>query len=110
MLPFLHRLRPTAMPIAAATLASSPSLSFRNPRLSFYHNPVVVNRSLIASSPRSSSFPNANVRRFAAAAAAEKVRVLNPIVEMDGELIFFGRIGISSSIYFDFGIEIFELL
>ncbi|KAH6830476.1 Isocitrate/isopropylmalate dehydrogenase family protein [Perilla frutescens var. hirtella] len=71
------------MSIAAATL---PSLSIRNPGLSFHHNPVVVNRSFLPGSPLSSSFPNVSVRCFAAAAAAaEKVRVQNPIVEMDGD-------------------------
>lgn len=86
MFPYLSRLRPTAMSIAAASLAPSSSLSVRSQRLSIYHNPAVVNRSFLAIGTLSSGFPNASVRCFAA--AADKVRVQNPIVEMDGEFLF----------------------
>ncbi|KAL8471299.1 hypothetical protein ACS0TY_028813 [Phlomoides rotata] len=75
---FLNRLRPTVMTIAAATLTSSPFLSLRSPRLLMPHNSAVVRLS--------SRLPNASVRCFAASAAAvDKIRVQNPIVEMDGD-------------------------
>ncbi|KAL1537111.1 isocitrate dehydrogenase (NADP(+)) [Salvia divinorum] len=83
MLRLLHLLRPTAMSIAAASIAPLPSLSIRNSRLPIRHNPVLINRYFLAASPLSSSFPNASVRCFSA--AADKVRVQNPVVEMDGD-------------------------
>ncbi|KAI3452453.1 hypothetical protein Pfo_009117 [Paulownia fortunei] len=75
------------MIIATATLTPSPFLALRNPRLSIPHNPILSNQTLFTSSPSlSSRFPNASIRCFAAAAAAvDKVRVQNPIVEMDDD-------------------------
>ncbi|KAG6392488.1 hypothetical protein SASPL_146710 [Salvia splendens] len=83
MLRLLHLLRPNAMSIAAASIAPLPSLSIRSSRLPIRHNPALTNRYFLAASPLSSSFPNASVRCFSA--AADKVRVHNPVVEMDGD-------------------------
>ncbi|CAA0833772.1 Isocitrate dehydrogenase [Striga hermonthica] len=82
-----HRLVPTAMISAACNLSSLALVPVRNPRLSISHNPLLPNATnftnKLSLSPR---FPNASVRCFAAAAAAAgKVRVQNPIVEMDGD-------------------------
>ncbi|KAK6153083.1 hypothetical protein DH2020_012722 [Rehmannia glutinosa] len=71
---------------ATATLSSQSLLAFRNPRLSIPHNPKLSNsihcKNRFSLSTR---FPNASIRCFAAIAAAEKLRVQNPIVEMDGD-------------------------
>ncbi|GER41317.1 isocitrate dehydrogenase [Striga asiatica] len=82
----LHRLVPTAMISAASTLSSPALVAVRNPRFSISRNPILPNAinftNQLSLSPR---FPNASVRCFAAAAAAGKVHVQNPIVEMDGD-------------------------
>ncbi|KAL6587461.1 hypothetical protein OROMI_000439 [Orobanche minor] len=84
-----HRLLSTAMISATATLSSPSLLGRRNPILSIPRSPKLSNAinfsKQLSLSTRS---PNAPIRRFSAAAAAastEKVRVQNPIVEMDGD-------------------------
>ncbi|KAK6128322.1 hypothetical protein DH2020_037936 [Rehmannia glutinosa] len=86
MLALRHRLLSTAMISTTATLSSQSLLAIRNPRLSIPHNPKLSNsihcKNRFSLSTR---FPNASIRCFAAIAAAEKLRVQNPIVEMDGD-------------------------
>ncbi|KAL6497548.1 hypothetical protein OROHE_027177 [Orobanche hederae] len=83
-----RRLLSTAMISATATRSSPSLLGRRNPILSIPRSPKLSNAinfsKQLSLSTRS---PNAPIRRFSAAAAAstEKVRVQNPIVEMDGD-------------------------
>ncbi|KAG8384847.1 hypothetical protein BUALT_Bualt04G0161000 [Buddleja alternifolia] len=89
MLALRHRLLlPTAMIGATAALSSPSFIALRDPRFSIYHNPKISNEAFCTSSPSLyTRFPKASIRCFGAAAAAsvDKVRVQNPIVEMDGD-------------------------
>ncbi|KAL3640111.1 hypothetical protein CASFOL_015079 [Castilleja foliolosa] len=81
-----HRLLPAAMISATVTLSSPSQIAFRNPRLSIPRNPQ-LSSAFHRAKPLSvsTSFTNGSVRCFASAAASEKIRVHNPIVEMDGD-------------------------
>ncbi|KAL3833140.1 hypothetical protein ACJIZ3_007876 [Penstemon smallii] len=89
MLTLRTRLLPTAM-IGATALSSPSSLALKNPRLSTIPRfPNLSNEISFTNLPSlSTRFQKASVRCFAAAAtisASDKVRVQNPIVEMDGD-------------------------
>ncbi|KAL2246703.1 UNVERIFIED_CONTAM: Isocitrate dehydrogenase NADP, chloroplastic/mitochondrial [Sesamum indicum] len=73
--------------IGATAALSSPSfIALRNPTLSTPHYPQLSGEMFLGKRlSLSTRFPNASIRCFAAAAANEKVRVQNPVVEMDGD-------------------------
>lgn len=70
----------------AAIFPSSSSLALKNPNLSissdqrFFNGILFKNGSILHD-----RFPNASLRCFASAATFDRVRVQNPIVEMDGK-------------------------
>ncbi|XP_002276200.2 isocitrate dehydrogenase [NADP] [Vitis vinifera] len=70
----------------AAIFPSSSSLALKNPNLSissdqrFFNGILFKNGSILHD-----RFPNASLRCFASAATFDRVRVQNPIVEMDGD-------------------------
>ncbi|KAL0395704.1 UNVERIFIED_CONTAM: Isocitrate dehydrogenase [NADP], chloroplastic/mitochondrial [Sesamum calycinum] len=73
--------------IGATAALSSPSfLALGNPSLSTPHYPKLSGEMFLGKRlSLSTRFPSASIRCFAAAAATEKVRVQNPVVEMDGD-------------------------
>ncbi|KAL0461697.1 UNVERIFIED_CONTAM: Isocitrate dehydrogenase [NADP], chloroplastic/mitochondrial [Sesamum latifolium] len=85
-MPLRPRLLPTAMIGATAALSSSSFLALRNPSLSTPHYPKLSGEMFLRKRLfLSTRFPSTSIRCFAAAAATEKVRVQNPVVEMDGD-------------------------
>uniref|UniRef100_UPI001CB9C826 isocitrate dehydrogenase [NADP]-like n=1 Tax=Erigeron canadensis TaxID=72917 RepID=UPI001CB9C826 len=90
MLSLKHRLTTTmSTAAAAATMLSSSSISLRNPRLNTPPNSNIFRTTTTSLQPPANlSFPKLSLRCFASAAATssvEKIHVLNPIVEMDGD-------------------------
>lgn len=82
---FRAKLRLAAMS-GAAILSSSYSLTLKNPNLSISSNQMFFNEILFKnSSTIHNRFANASLRCFASAATFDRVRVQNPIVEMDGK-------------------------
>ncbi|XP_024977703.1 isocitrate dehydrogenase [NADP] [Cynara cardunculus var. scolymus] len=88
MLRLKHRLTTMSSAAAATTMISSSPLPLRNPRLPISSNSSIF-RSVRFSNrlPLPTSLSRVSLRCFASATttAIEKIRVLNPIVEMDGD-------------------------
>lgn len=81
------RLRLCSMTGVSSMRSSSSSLTLKNPSLPISSNPKLFNGVFFNNRVTlSSRFSNASLRCFAASATAtvDKVRVQNPIVEMDG--------------------------